>query len=222
MMVLFMIVSIFLVGCATSRDVETSSKEESLTSRSFFGLNDRISFSLVSSCYEVGHQILFSNTTEDLFTEVIWEFGDGLGETVCITPPFEDTCESSVTHAYREPGQYTVRLVVKFKNGTVESLEEKVEIGSLTVEPKVDFDIVPEGGNRPGQIVSMVSRCEPVGGDFWDKIVWDFGDGSGDVEMDSSYMTHVYDEPGDYRVILMVYSEVLGLLRSVEKQVIIS
>lgn len=116
-----------------------------------------------------------------------WDFGDGAAGQ-----------GGQVSHAYKEPGLYTVRLTAKDDSGVGNAsqfAEQTVRINA----PPVPVITMPEIVNT-SQVVFDASKSS----DADDKIIgytWDFGDGG---KAEGVNVSHVYPLPGTYMVQLRV------------------
>lgn len=126
------------------------------------------------------------STDEDGQVEAwAWEFGDG-GES----------SERNPSHAYGEPGSYTVTLEVTDDDGaTARTSQEVAVVAPANVPPEAWFDVTCDGLDCDFQDRSTDEDGQVVG---WS---WDFGDGRGSSSRDPS---HRYDKPGTYVVTLEV------------------
>jgi PKD repeat protein len=128
-----------------------------------------------------------SRDADGRISAYIWNFGDGT------TAQGEQ-----VSHAYKEPGLYTVRLTTKDDSGVGnadQSCEETVRVNA----PPMPVITMPEVVNNR-EVVFDASRSS----DADDKIIvyrWDLGDGS---TADGVNVRHVYPLPGTYTVQLHV------------------
>ncbi len=140
-------------------------------------------FSVVPRQGEVPLTVQFTDRSTGTPDSWLWIFGDG--ETATTKNP---------THQYTLPGIYSVSLTVRNQYGTSSATEsDYISVGIL---PESRFDGVPREGQAPLQVqFNDRSTGSP---DHW---IWNFGDGSGSVEMNPP---HLYLEPGEYTVSLMV------------------
>jgi len=115
-----------------------------------------------------------------------WDLGDGAR-----------SISKQVKHAYKRPGNYTVRLTVRDDDGSesaalaeiviIDTLPEAV--ASLTTAQADTFKRIQFIGERSRDLEGPVT------------FQWDFGDGNGSIEP-SPY--HAYSLPGDYNATLTV------------------
>ncbi len=135
-----------------------------------------------SSACTVSQGFLFSTPTTGI-TSYLWDFGDGLTSNL-----------PNPTHAYLNPGAYTITLWTTNANG-------------CTDMQVIDSMITIDGGS-PGIITSTAnSGCKPLTTNFTDSSssslswLWDFGDGTTDT---ARYPQHTYSDSGVYDVSLIV------------------
>ncbi len=121
----------------------------------------------------------FSLTNDDV-TQILWDFGNGLTSTG-LTP--------SLT--YEQAGEYEVSATVVNAYGCLQTIKFPRPI---SVKDTI-IDYTPPGAIKTCKAVSVYFNGG-MGTDFWE---WDFGDGNTSEAMNP---THVYNEPGTYRVSL--------------------
>jgi PKD repeat protein len=120
--------------------------------------------------------------------EYLWDFGDGKSST-----------EKNPSHLFQYPWEYPVVLTITDKNGNSQQVTSNIFINQwesgFNAEISYEWDdfIAPEQINFSSEII-------------WDKTeeykyIWDFGDGSQSTWDNPS---HIYTEPGDYRVTLII------------------
>jgi PKD repeat protein len=125
-----------------------------------------------------GLEISFQDFSFGQPNEWIWDFGDG-----------NSTGEQNPTHAYDEPGNYFVCLVVLNGCGNASTCElVQVECGSV----EADFSFADD------DLSVVFSDASSAGTNTWS---WDFGDGS---TSSSQHPQHTYSAPGLYQVCLAV------------------
>ncbi len=135
----------------------------------------------------LGREIRFHNQTTGIGS-VLWDFGDGTFST-----------EHSPAHTYLAPGVYTVSLSVWSSLNNCIALHES----DVTVLG------IPEAILAP----SVLRGCPPLAVDFANgsqgfgelQYIWQFDDGSPAVF--TREVNHLFEEPGTYRVSLVVYDE---------------
>lgn len=118
----------------------------------------------------------------------IWDFGDGnMGSGV------------SPTHAYVDPGNYTVILAVKDAEGAIDVAITKAIINN---PPFANFMYIPL---KPTdiQIVTFTDLSIDIDGSVVDWN-WNFGDGATSTEQNPK---HMYDDDGIYTVELTVWDD---------------
>lgn len=153
------------------------------------------SFELSADEVYVGETVIFDASSsldpDGTILDFAWDFGDGNKGNGII-----------VTHAYAEPGTYTVTLTVTDAQGAAGTSQALVNVlpmpegGSLPVARFTFFPPTP----RVGEEVMFDASASTDDG----KIVtyfWDFGDG--DIG-EGVQVIHVYVEAGTYSVVLEV------------------
>jgi PKD repeat protein len=132
---------------------------------------------------EVPLMVQFSDLSTGTPDSWLWNFGDGFTAT-----------EENPAHQYTTTGVYTVSLTVKNDAGTASTTETNYIAAGLL--PTALFQSVPKEGAAPLLVqFNDLSTGAPAA---WD---WNFGDGFGSSEKNPS---HLYLEPGNYTVRLMV------------------
>jgi len=115
-----------------------------------------------------------------------WDLGDG-----------STSRSKQVKHAYKRPGNYTVKLTVRDDDGS-----ESVSLAEVVI-----IDTPPEAVASLGAAqTDTFKRVQFIGEQSHDlegpvSYQWDFGDGNGSIEA-SPY--HAYSQPGDYNATLTV------------------
>ncbi len=132
----------------------------------------------------VGANLTFSSTSSGQGLTYVWDFGDGSTAT-----------GASATHQYAIEGQYTVTLTATDVNGCVDS-EIKIDYISIQ-DPIAAFGADTTSANCPPLIVVFSNQTS---GNIVSQ-TWDFGDGQGSNLTNPS---HVYTQPGNYTVTLIV------------------
>lgn len=120
-------------------------------------------------------------------TQYTWKFGDGT-TGVGTTP----------SHVYKNPGKYSVTLIVKDNSGCIDSVT-KVDYVNL-VQPKASFEVGEDTStcfNSLARPFTNNSEYAIVGSS------WDFGDGIV-VATNQKNVSHTYKKSGVYRVKLTV------------------
>ena len=131
-----------------------------------------------------------SSTKADRIVSWNWDFGDGNMST-----------QQDPSHMYRDPGFKEVTLEVIDNNGC---REENTQSFPYTPIPS-DLAILPSIYITclPG-VVTFDNISEPIDSTY--DVLWDFGDGSDGPETRQLNPTHVYEEPGEYTIMLSVTS----------------
>lgn len=135
-------------------------------------------------CYSVGHSQLkvdFTATVTSGCAPLIVQFNDATSGGDPSSYTWNWDLGNGITSTlknpgalYNQPGTYTVKLVVKDGSGAADSI---TKTGFITVhaKPVVDFDVNPQGGCSPLQVL-FTDRTDSSQGSItaWS---WDFGDG---------------------------------------------
>jgi gliding motility-associated-like protein len=133
----------------------------------------------------------FSFVTDETFTELIWDFGDGSAT--------QSTTDTEVTHVYNTPGNYTVVVQLVQNCGTLE-YTETWEIVACTEEPTVTI----AGNGNVCILPANITFAPSVENGTVTQIVWDFGDGSDAVTLSPNSNTqpveHSFTEEGNFDV----------------------
>jgi len=119
----------------------------------------------------------------------LWNFGDGkTGKGV------------SVFHTFRNPGRYTVRLIVidDSKTSTSRTTDEM----TVTVNHLPIADAGRDRVGMPGQVFVFDGSASVDPDGKISKYLWDFGDGT---IQNGTKVSHSYSNPGKYNVLLTVY-----------------
>jgi len=137
-----------------------------------------------------GDTVSFSGTFTDpgvLDTHTyLWDFGDG-----------EISSELDTSHAYADNGVYTVTLTVTDNDG--DSGADTLAVTVANVAPAVEAG--PDQTANEGDTVSFSGTFTDPGVLDTHTYLWDFGDGTSSVELDTS---HAYADNGIYTVTLTV------------------
>ena len=141
-----------------------------------------------------GNLISFSGSFLDPGTldthNIIWDFGDGNGDTGTLTP----------THIYGDGGVYTVTLTVTDDDGGLGTDTLTVTVSDLA--PTADFTWTPEPQNEGSPVIfTDASTSSP---DMITEWSWGFGDGETSTLQNP---THAYSDDGVYTVTLTVTDE---------------
>jgi PKD repeat protein len=109
---------------------------------------------------------------------------------------------AKATHAYSEAGNYQVILTVSDEGGLTDKATHTVQI-----EPPVQANLPPEAvitapeTAQAGQAVTFDASGSSDTEGHIVNYVWDFGDGT---VADGVVVTHTYNEPGQYKIKLIV------------------
>jgi len=137
--------------------------------------------SVTSAC--IGVPISFTNNSVGA-SSYLWQFGDGINSSL-----------SNPTHAYTQPGTYTIRLISYSQNSS----------GTACVDTALQQ--VQITGSQPGWFTASdtVGNCAPFTVSFSNQnlpsatAAWNFGDGNNGS---GNTVSHTYTVPGTYTVIL--------------------
>lgn len=132
-----------------------------------------------------------SNDGDGHIASYDWNFGDG-------------TIASGVkaTHVYSEAGSYQIILTVTDDGGLIDKVTHAVQI-----EPPVPANLPPEAviaaleTAQVGQEVTFDASGSSDSDGYIVSYAWDFGDGA---VADGVVVTHTYNEPGQYKIKLIV------------------
>jgi PKD repeat protein len=128
-------------------------------------------------------EVNFTDTSTGTPISWAWAFGDGNTST-----------ERDPTHAYENPGLYTVNLTVS--DGKTFSSRERTDYINVSAPLRANFTAEPLNGTAPLEVnFTDTSTGTPIS---W---AWVFGDGNVSTDPDP---THVYENPGLYTVNLTV------------------
>ncbi|MDD1708397.1 MAG: PKD domain-containing protein [Methanoregulaceae archaeon] len=142
-----------------------------------------VSFSADPSSGEVPLTVSFTDLSSGTPTSWFWSFGDGGTATV-----------QNPIHEYQVAGVYTISLTVQNQYGA----STKTEVGRISAGmiPVAAFTGNPTEGAAPLMVqFTDLSTGSPSS---W---AWNFGDGTGSADKNQ---VHMYLQPGDYSVSLMV------------------
>lgn len=153
-------------------------------------------FSVDAASLRAGTPVAFTDRStpgESALTSWAWDFGDGATATT-----------RNATHAYANPGDYTVRLVVRDADGTSANATRNITIVATdrTPGPVADMRIEPSRlrANEPTRFIDASSPGgSPIIG--W---LWNFGDGGTSALQNP---TRAYSEAGRYTVTLTVRAQ---------------
>ncbi|MCX7763382.1 MAG: PKD domain-containing protein [Bacteroidia bacterium] len=132
----------------------------------------------------VGENISFTDRSQNA-TRVQWNFGDGQGST-----------SRNPTHAYTQPGTYTVTLTAFVSSRCTSQIQRQVQIFPA---PQAGFTVNPPELLLPEQ--STVSLTNTSTGAV--SYQWDFGNGQTSTAQNP---TATYDREGEYLIVLTAIS----------------
>ncbi len=121
-----------------------------------------------------------------------WDFGDGSSATGMI-----------VSHEFRTPSSFTVRLTVVDDRGTAATLAQAVSV-TATEKPKADFVFSPTAPKAGQDIFFNAASSTAAPGHKIVAYDWDFGSGRTGTGMT---IAKRYDTPGTYAVTLTVVDD---------------
>ncbi len=147
-------------------------------------------FTVSSVEASVGQTVRFTDTSTGLPVSWTWSFGDG---TVSETPDAEKI--------WSEPGSYDVTLTVTNAEGqqSVQATTVGIVAEDIVLAPNADFRFSRET-IEAGESITFESLTT---GDV-DILEWDFGNGRTAV---GEEVTHAFEEPGTFRVVLTATNE---------------
>jgi PKD repeat protein len=152
-----------------------------LTSPSLPRAGDVVNFNASASQAATGHTI----------RTYAWDFGDGSPQT---------TTKPQTTHAYLNPGTYTVTLVVTDDVGATGVKSNPVTVASDA--PIADFSFTQSAPTSTHTMVFNSSGSSAAPGRTITSYAWDFGDSLPGSSLASP--THAYTAAGSYNVTLTV------------------
>ncbi|MBI4648372.1 MAG: PKD domain-containing protein [Bacteroidia bacterium] len=133
-------------------------------------------------------QIQFNLETSEFNCQKYWEFGDpGSLNSSTSTNPY---------HIFQNPGTYTVQVTITDQYGCVNSRKRENLITAYP-NPTADFDLSPEVASITDPEITFTNFSQ--GHDF---CFWNFGDNS-EISNDCNPI-HIYEEPGNYQIMLQV------------------
>lgn len=141
-----------------------------------------------------GRTVQFTDTStieEGEITEWRWDFGDGNTST-----------ERNPAHVYASAGLYTVSLRVRGPFAEDTRVRERLITVQPAIKPQAAFTFTPQEGIAR-QPVRFIDQSDPGTAPI-DTYFWSFGDNTTSA---SANPVHIYDDPGTYRVILTVTTE---------------
>ena len=141
-------------------------------------------FNFIEACQ--GQSVLFddlSTTTIGIVNAWIWTFGDGTG-----------SFDQNPSHAYNNPGVYTINLSVSTDHGCNENVQQQI---TIFPSPTPDFTNDLPCANNPIQFANL-SQGNIV------SYNWDFDDGQGSTDVHPS---HIFVGAGIFQVALTATSD---------------
>lgn len=134
-------------------------------------------------------EVAFENLSKN-GKKFAWDFGDGAAST-----------EEAPVHLYRQPGVYSVKLLVENDLGRDEKVRGRYVKVAHPDEPIADFRAMPREGDAPLEVY-----FEDLSSGELKEWSWDFGDLRSGADRVSAERnpTHVYRTPGHYTVRLRV------------------
>ncbi len=169
-----------VAGSYTVRLITTSAAgcSDTVTKTSFVNIgNLDASFTTSASTGCTNNKISFSNTSVPGSGNSTWYFGDGTSATG------KDT-----THAYNNPGTYTVKLVVKFNNCS----DSTTQTITINQGPNIQFSATPTTGCAVPLSTQFTNATTGAS-----SYLWLFGDGNTSTAVNPS---HSYSAFGNYTV----------------------
>jgi PKD repeat protein len=120
-----------------------------------------------------------------------WSFGDG-----------NTGGGASVNHSYSAAGSYQVTLTVTDDGGLTGKATHSIQIDEPPPanQPPTAVIIGPASG-LVGKVLSFDASDSSDSGGSIVAYAWDFGDGE---SADGLYVSHAYNQPGDYQITLTV------------------
>ncbi|MFC2169194.1 PKD domain-containing protein [Acidobacteriota bacterium] len=128
----------------------------------------------------IGEEVQFFANNFFSNTLIRWNFGDGA--------IVDDTSPPSITHAYTQPGTYSVQAFDNGQGPATASVQ-------IIIYPHASISYLPNDP-RPGEEVTFSAH------DFFSTslIRWSFGHGAIEDDTSPPVVTHVYAQPGTYLV----------------------
>jgi gliding motility-associated-like protein len=141
------------------------------------------------TCFK-NNQFVFTNTSTLAVGTIkyLWNFGDGITDTT-----------RNVTHAYTNPGTYTVRLTVTSEKGCPNDSAFNI---TVYPDPVVGF-IEPNAQQCFGNnLFNFINTSTVLTGSL--QYLWSFGDGTTAITRNAA---HSYAGPGEFTVKMVVLSD---------------
>ncbi|HCK15671.1 TPA: hypothetical protein DHW51_16235, partial [Candidatus Poribacteria bacterium] len=146
---------------------------------------------------EEGTDAFFEAAASDIGAEDIltyrWDFGDGNVES--------DENLTSVSHVYKDNGEYTLELTVTDDDNGSVTQSETVKVRNLP--PVIGVINIPEEVSE-GELFKLSAQAEDPGEKDTLKFSWDFGD---DNAAEGNVVNHSYVNNKDYALTLTVQDE---------------
>ena len=130
-------------------------------------------------------------------TTFLWDFGDGITST-----------DDNPTHAFTEPGEYTITLTIEDPSSC-----NGIDTFSVTINYLFEFNEGFEFEAVGCLPINATFTANYVGGS---DLFWDFGDGTSG---EGATATHIYGTPGEYQVSLIALN--CGIYDTVTQTVIV-
>ncbi|XP_072838441.2 polycystin-1 [Pogona vitticeps] len=158
-----------------------------------------------NSTMELAATVTVDTAVEATF---LWDFGDRGCVTSQFRPPYNDSFPvpdpnvhqvvigHNVSHAYQEPGEYTltVSVVNEFENLT-RSVPVHVFTYLTDVSMETNAGVLVAG--RP-----VTFEAQPLPSSYGVFYLWDFGDGCAELVEGQAFVLHTYNSTGTYNVTL--------------------
>jgi len=159
-------------------------------------------FSYSPSIPDVGSTVTFDASSSapngGAIVSYVWNFGDG--------SPLTNTTNPIVTHIFSASGSYTVTLTVTDSEGLSDTETKVAYIAEL---PTALFTYSPTSPYMGDTVTFNASQSYDVDG-YIVSYVWNFGDGTPQVNTTNPITTHIYIVGGSYTISLTVRDN-LGL-----------
>jgi len=162
------------------------------------------------SAFTLPASVTFKNMSADAD---LWEWDFGDPESAVNT-----SNEANPTHQYTKAGTYKVVLKVTNKSsGIADSFSEVITISAPAPGPVADFDIENNNTIAPARIVFR-NKSQNA-----NSYSWNFGDpSSGNLNSSTAKDTeHIFENPGEYKVVLDAISKESGGRSTTEKLVVV-
>jgi PKD repeat protein len=129
--------------------------------------------------------------------QFIWDFGDG-----------ETGVEQNPVHIFKQPGDYTVTVIVKdrFHPTVTDKVSTVIEVRMPKI--RLSGSVSPTSGAAPLTVQCQASATKEGTENPILKYVWDFGDGT---KVEGSTQSHTYEKARTYSISVTVQDETLGI-----------